>query len=121
MEVIGSRVGVDDVEYIEVATHAAVVAVMASGGVDLVILDGEARPAGGLGVARQLTDELRHCPPLLVLIARSADAWLAAWSRADATLGPGYTPQELMDSVIRLCGQRTPVTSRSALSPQAGL
>lgn len=118
MDVIGSRVGVDDVEYIEVATHAAV---MASGGVDLVILDAEATPAGGLGVARELTDELRYCPPLLVLIARSADAWLAAWSRADATLGPGYTPQELMDSVIRLCGQRTPVTSRSALSPQAGL
>ena len=53
---------------------------------DLIILDGEAVPEGGLGVARQLKDEVYNCPPVIVLIARQSDAWLAAWSRAEASL-----------------------------------
>ena len=53
---------------------------------DLIIVDGEAVPEGGLGVARQLKDEVFNCPPVIVLIARQADAWLAAWSRAEASL-----------------------------------
>ena len=54
--------------------------------VDLFILDAEAVPEGGLGVARQLKDEVFNCPPSIVLIARQADSWLAAWSRAEASL-----------------------------------
>ena len=54
--------------------------------VDLFILDGEAVPEGGLGVARQLKDEVFNCPPSIVLIARQSDSWLAAWSRAEASL-----------------------------------
>lgn len=52
---------------------------------DLFILDGEAAPEGGLGVARQLKDEVFNCPPSIVLIARQSDSWLAAWSRAEAS------------------------------------
>jgi len=33
--------------------------------IDLFILDGEAAPEGGMGVARQLKDELFNCPPVL--------------------------------------------------------
>ena len=53
---------------------------------DLFILDGEAAPEGGIGVARQLKDEVFNCPPSVVLIARQSDSWLAAWSRAEASL-----------------------------------
>jgi DNA-binding NarL/FixJ family response regulator len=53
---------------------------------DLFILDGEAVPEGGIGVARQLKDEVFNAPPAIVLIARQSDAWLAAWSRAEASL-----------------------------------
>lgn len=53
---------------------------------DLFILDGEAAPEGGIGVARQLKDEVFNCPPSIVLIARQSDSWLAAWSRAEASL-----------------------------------
>jgi hypothetical protein len=34
---------------------------------DLFILDGEAVPEGGMGVARQLKDEVFNCPPVLLL------------------------------------------------------
>ncbi len=54
--------------------------------VDLFILDGEATPEGGMGLARQLKDEIFDCPPTLVLVAREQDAWLAGWSRADSVV-----------------------------------
>ena len=54
--------------------------------VDLFIFDGEATPEGGMGLARQLKDEIFDCPPTLVLVAREQDAWLAGWSRADAVV-----------------------------------
>jgi len=54
------------------------------GGLDLLILDGEATPAGGMGMCRQLKDEIYNCPPVLVLVGRPQDAWLATWSRAEA-------------------------------------
>jgi hypothetical protein len=72
--------------YREIATPAALIACLDDRGADLVILDGEATPAGGLGIARQLTDELTECPPIVVLLGRPQDAWLARWSRAHAAV-----------------------------------
>jgi len=54
--------------------------------VDLFILDGEAVPEGGMGVARQLKDELFNCPPVLLITGRVQDNWLATWSRAEAVV-----------------------------------
>jgi len=93
-------------EYIECATEPVVIATMDRGGIDLAILDGEAVPAGGLGIARQLRDEIYQCPPLLVLTGRGDDAWLSAWSRADAAVSHPIDPQALAEAVTRLIGQR---------------
>lgn len=73
-----------EVDYVECATAAAAIALVDRGGFDLLILDGEAAPTGGAGLARQLKDEIFDCPPVLILIARPQDAWLATWSRAEA-------------------------------------
>jgi DNA-binding response OmpR family regulator len=54
--------------------------------VDLFILDAEAVPEGGMGVCRQLKDEVFNCPPVLLITARSSDNWLATWSKAEATV-----------------------------------
>jgi DNA-binding response OmpR family regulator len=54
--------------------------------IDLMVLDGEAAPAGGLGIARQVKDEYRDPPPTCVVIARPADRWLAAFAHVDHTL-----------------------------------
>jgi len=90
---LGSKLAADlPIETIEFATADALrqyVDQTDSNGavrVDLFILDGEAAPEGGMGVARQLKDEVFKCPPTIVLIARQSDAWLAAWSRAEASL-----------------------------------
>lgn len=76
---------------------------------DLVILDGESTPAGGLGVARQVKDEIFQAPPVLVLTGRPQDAWLATWSRADAAVSHPIDPLRLAEVVIDL--------ARSVLQP----
>lgn len=83
---LGRRVAADlpEIEVYEVATQPAALAAVDAGGLDLLILDGEANPAGGIGLGKQLKDEVADCPPVLVLIIRVADSWLATWSRADA-------------------------------------
>ena len=60
--------------------------------VDLFILDAEAVPEGGMGVARQLKDEVFNCPPVLLVTARLQDNWLAAWSKAEATVAHPIDP-----------------------------
>jgi hypothetical protein len=100
------------VEYVEVATEPMVIEHMDAGAVDLAVLDGEAVPAGGLGIARQLKDEIFQCPPVLVLLGRPQDAWLATWSRADAAVGHPLDPLQLADAVIDLLRAR--VSARSA-------
>jgi DNA-binding response OmpR family regulator len=102
---------VPEVEYVECATEPVVLATMDGGGVDLAILDGEAVPAGGLGIARQLKDEIYRCPPLLVLTGRPEDGWLATWSRADAAVPHPIDPIVLAETVIGLLRARADLTT----------
>jgi len=101
------------VEYVEVATEPVVLQHMDTGTIDLAILDGEAVPVGGMGIARQLKDEIFQCPPVLVLTGRPQDAWLATWSRAEAAVPHPLDPIQLADAVIALLRDRTPATGRT--------
>jgi DNA-binding response OmpR family regulator len=94
------------VEILECATPHAVIAAMDAGGIDVAVLDGEAVPAGGMGVCRQLKDEIYRCPPILVLIGRAQDAWLATWSRADAVTAHPLDPIAVADAVASLMRRR---------------
>jgi DNA-binding response OmpR family regulator len=97
-------------DYVEVATEPVVIQQMDTGEIDLAILDGEAAPAGGMGIAKQLKDEIFRCPPILVLTGRPQDAWLATWSRADAAVPHPIDPIQLAETVIRLLRPRVPAT-----------
>jgi DNA-binding response OmpR family regulator len=77
------------------------------GGIDLAVLDAEAQPEGGLGIARQAKDEIYDCPPLLAIIARRDDGWLATWSRADAVVSQPLDPMALARAVADLIRRRT--------------
>jgi DNA-binding response OmpR family regulator len=70
--------------------------------IDLFILDGEATPEGGLGVARQLKDEVFNCPPVLAITGRKEDAWLAAWSKVEASVIHPIDPFTLARTVAEL-------------------
>ncbi|MEV4440755.1 hypothetical protein AB0K09_17375 [Streptomyces sp. NPDC049577] len=93
---------VPPVEYLECATLPAVLRTLRERRVDVCVLDGETAPAGGMGVCRQLKDEVFDCPPVLLLIGRPQDAWLATWSRADAAITHPLDPVAFAEALAGL-------------------
>jgi DNA-binding response OmpR family regulator len=84
---IGPRPAADlAIEFVDASTWEECRLVLDKYEVDLMILDGEAAPAGGMGVARQSKDEYADPPPTCVVLARAADRWLAAFAQVDGTL-----------------------------------
>lgn len=100
-----------EIEIVECATEPVVIREMDSSKIDIAVLDGEAAPAGGMGICRQLKDEIYNCPPVLVLIARTQDAWLATWSRADAVSPRPIDAFHLAEAVASLMRQRLALAS----------
>src|SRR5262249_60476869 len=87
---IGRRPAPDvpEAEIVEVATEPALFRLLDAGGADVMVLDGEAQPAGGMGVCRQAKDEIHDCPPGLLIIGRARGGRVGPRARA----GPGIRP-----------------------------
>ena len=103
------RAGSPDIEWHEVATADAVVTAADTQGWDLLVLDGEADKAGGMGLCRQLKNEIYRCPPVLVLTGRPQDGWLASWSLADDAVPRPFDAVALQRAVadlLRAAGTR---------------
>lgn len=89
LSALGKRLSSDHPEHelLEFATGPALRQYLdGKGKADLFILDGEAVPEGGMGIARQLKDEIFNSPPVLLIVGRPEDNWLASWSRAEDVL-----------------------------------
>jgi DNA-binding response OmpR family regulator len=108
MLAVGRRPAADlpPIEYVETATEPATIARLDVGDIDVAVLDGEAAPAGGMGICRQAKDEVYRCPPVLVLIGRPHDGWLATWSRADAVAAHPLDPVVLAEELTALLRRR---------------
>src|SRR5947209_20052838 len=80
---IGRRPAMDvpDAEIIEVATQPALFRLLDAGGADVMVLDGEAQPYGGMGVCRKAKDEVYNSPPARPVIGRADDGWPASSSQ----------------------------------------
>jgi CheY-like chemotaxis protein len=107
---IGSRPAADlSVKFVDASTYAEVVKLVDDTDVDLLVLDGEATPGGGLGIARQLKDEITDPPPVVLAIARAADRWLASYARVEGTimypLDPVITGKTVSDLLRSLAVQ----------------
>ncbi|MDQ6650127.1 MAG: hypothetical protein M3Z02_08435 [Actinomycetota bacterium] len=98
-------------DYVEADNGGAVTRLVDAGDIDLCVLDGEAWPTGGLGISRQLKNEIRDCPAMLVLVGRADDAWLGTWSEADAVLPHPLDPIAAGAAVVRL------LRARAGLAP----
>src|SRR5487761_965500 len=105
---IGRRPAPDvpEAEIIDVATEPALFRLLDASGADVMVLDGEAQPAGGMGVCRQAKDEIHDCPPVLLVIGRRDDGWLATWSRADAVVSHPIDPAALAEALAGLMRER---------------
>ncbi len=104
---LGHKVASDlpELDITEFATQPALMAALDHEHFDVAVLDGEAVPAGGMGVAHQLKDEIPDPPAVVLLVARLADAWLAAWSDAEAISPYPVDPVRLPETVAELLRQ----------------
>jgi DNA-binding response OmpR family regulator len=91
-----------ELSFIEVSRGDIVVSRLDTGDIDLAILDGEAAPTGGMGLARQLKDEMDAPPPVLLIVGRRDDAWLATWSRAEAVISHPIDAMQIAQAVTAL-------------------
>jgi len=89
-------------KYVEAGRGDEVVRLCDAGGIDIAILDGEAAPTGGMGLARQLKDELDDPPPVLLVVGRRDDAWLGTWSRAEAIVSHPLDAVQIQKAVSSL-------------------
>lgn len=101
---VGPRPAADlpPVEWVEAATGPAALKLAEEGGFDLLVLDGEAGKTGGMGLCRQLKDEVFDLPPVLLLVARQQDAWLASWAEPDEVVAQPIDPFTFADVVAGL-------------------
>lgn len=103
------------IEFLECASVADVLMAIDDRAVDLVILDGEAQPTGGIGISRQIHQEAAEIPPVIITVRRAADRWLATWARADEILVHPLDPVAAAEAVAALLRKlRAPERSASA-------
>ncbi|MDR1442284.1 MAG: response regulator [Bifidobacteriaceae bacterium] len=93
------------IEWTEVATHEIAMITCHEQTFDLVVMDNDASRLGGVGLTQQMRNELHWEPVILLLLARQQDAWLAAWSGADAALLRPVDPFKLAATVADLVGE----------------
>ena len=91
-----------ELEFVEAATGREVVSICDAQTIDLAILDGEAAPTGGIGLGRQLKAELDAPPPVLLVVGRRDDAWLATWSRAEGVTAHPIDAVRITEAVVDL-------------------
>lgn len=98
---VGDRPADDIVveNWVETATSEMTLMQVRDGSFDVLILDGEAQPYGGMGISRQLKNEIFACPPIIVLTGRPVDGWLATWSQADVAVPRPLDPARLAAAV----------------------
>lgn len=106
---LGRKVASDlpEIEVFEVATQGALLRTLDAGtDYALMIFDGDAQPSGGFGMAHQIKEEYADSAPILLLVAREADAWLASWTRADAVAPFPIDPIQLPQQAAHLIRAR---------------
>jgi DNA-binding response OmpR family regulator len=109
---VGTRPASDlAVEFVDASTYAECVRLVDDYEVDLMLLDGEATPGGGIGIARQIKDDRADAPPTCLVIARAADRWLAAYAQVDATLVHPLDPVTTGQTVAALLRARGAVSA----------
>ncbi|GEL17159.1 response regulator [Pseudonocardia asaccharolytica] len=108
------------VRFTEASGIAEVLAAFDGGQVDLAILDGEAQPTGGMGLSRQLKNEIADCPPVIITVRRRDDRWLATWSQADAVLVHPLDPLTAAETVAEVLRRSREVSADLTLGGAGG-
>jgi DNA-binding response OmpR family regulator len=121
-------IGRHDVAFLEVAApHRALQQLDDAevGTFDVIVADNDMHPAGGLYLAREVKARGQmgvDVPPIILLLAREQDIWLANWSQTDAYLLKPVNPfdfAEVLDAVV--AGGEVPALPRVGGDPTPSL
>lgn len=105
---------VGHIEFLECSGIGEVLQAVDSQAVDLLILDGEAQPAGGMGVSRHIHQEAAVVPPIVLLVRRQDDRWLATWAQVDEVLMYPLDPVTAAESVAAVLRRIAPADAAAA-------
>ncbi|HVL97932.1 MAG TPA: hypothetical protein VM324_01395 [Egibacteraceae bacterium] len=112
LQVTTAVLGEPDVEVLEVRTPQRVLQQLDDeGGFGLVIADADTAPTGGFALVREVKARAQmgaEMPPVILLLAREADKYLAKWSQADAFILKPPDPFDLAE-VVRALRDGRPV------------
>lgn len=115
MTAVGRRPAPDvgRIDFLECASVSDVLMAIDDQVADLVILDGEAQPTGGIGISRQVHQEAKVVPPIVLTVRRADDRWLATWAGADEILVHPLDPVIASEAVATLL-RRLPVRAATS-------
>ncbi|MBV7363767.1 hypothetical protein KRX54_04920 [Actinomycetaceae bacterium TAE3-ERU4] len=95
--------GAPEATFLEAATSAGVVNLFAENdGIDLCIFDGEVQKEGAMSVAHLLSQTHEEIPPIIFVVARPQDEWLARGAGSAATLVKPLNSLALSKTVEKL-------------------
>jgi DNA-binding response OmpR family regulator len=87
----------EESEFIEVTDGNQAVAVAEDRHPDLVVVEVGVTPYGAFGIARDIKASTEVACPVLVVLERPQDEWLARWSGADALVNRPVDPFALAE------------------------
>jgi CheY-like chemotaxis protein len=92
---------------------------------DVVVADNDTAPTGGLALCREVKARGqmgRDVPPVVLLIARTQDRWLANWAQADAHVLKPADPFDLREAIEAVAaGQPVPALPGIGSDPKPSL
>ncbi len=92
----------EEVDFLEVAEGNSAVAVAEARHPDLAVVEVGVTPYGAFGITRDIKASPETTCPVVVVLERPQDEWLARWSGADALVNRPIDPFALAEVARRL-------------------
>ena len=92
----------EEIDFIEVSDGNAAVAVAEARHPDLVVVEVGVTPYGAFGITRDIKASPQTACPVIIVLERPQNEWLARWSGADALVNRPIDPFALADVARRL-------------------
>ena len=92
----------EEVEFIEVSDGNAAVALAEARHPDLVVVEVGVTPYGAFGITRDIKASPETNCPVIIVLERPQDEWLARWAGADALVNRPIDPFALAQVARRL-------------------